>query len=544
MNESFVDEIIETCKGLYLYLISTRDLELLDHIHHEIVNLIQSESNHSFGYDVALELDSLLTLLVNIITNIPDRLNDKGVQTFFNDRVDEILHEWRGYINFNELDYTLVVCDQIESFGNYKIFGPEVYEDVLISGRHTLILKNSLSSLHALSKSDYLGPKLIESNEKSNIIYHFDGELNLKFIPLISWDSIDVIIFNSLHDQSRILNEFPFIRRFVSSIYIIDSAAPIHNQYVKIKSKIKCEYYKRIIQALNDYHDLTIIYSKELIDSCLPNAFFVGPGKSGTTSMFNYLKRHTAIFGSKIKEYNFFPALYGTYHYSPLQPLSLKSYIEAFADGVDYQYRIDVSPVYSLDFSISSLCIKLLCPHAKIVITLRNPFEVFYSGYKMMVREKRENRSFLDAAVSNQKLIPFLSHKLYHNSQKGLRAEFVLQYFKLFSTTPPLVIIYDDFLVDNKNTLNQIQDYLGLKKEDIHDGVMYHINPENADSTSHSDDGRMSTYQAKIGESKHKVQWFEQDEYREIYEYLKEIWRDDVIKTSQIIKRDLSAWLS
>ena len=75
----------------------------------------------------------------------------------------------------------------------------------------------------------------------------------------------------------------------------------------------------------------------------------------------------------------------------------LEDYLNIFSNRGSEPVAADVSPSY-LYFPESAFKIKELCPHAKIVMVLRNPVECAFSMYSMLRRDRREPcRSFSDA---------------------------------------------------------------------------------------------------------------------------------------------------
>ena len=139
----------------------------------------------------------------------------------------------------------------------------------------------------------------------------------------------------------------------------------------------------------------------------LPNLFVVGAAKSGTTALYEYFRKHPQVFvPNTVKEANFMafheglPPLRGPGDLNAVAKKSitqLDDYLQIFSDRRSEPVAADVSPAY-LYFPESAFKIKELCPHAKIVMVLRNPVECAFSMYSMLRRDRREPcRSFSDA---------------------------------------------------------------------------------------------------------------------------------------------------
>ncbi len=115
-----------------------------------------------------------------------------------------------------------------------------------------------------------------------------------------------------------------------------------------------------------------------------PNFFIVGAAKSGTTSMWWYLKQHRQVFMPN-DELNKEPAFF-----SDKSSMSLEEYLKLF-EAAEEQHKVigEVSTAYLVDPK-SARRIKEFNPEAKILILLRNPVDRAYALYNWMVQEGYE----------------------------------------------------------------------------------------------------------------------------------------------------------
>jgi len=107
----------------------------------------------------------------------------------------------------------------------------------------------------------------------------------------------------------------------------------------------------------------------------LPTFLIAGVPKSGSTSLYHYLRQHPDIFMPEKKEPNFF------IEDGPIQTLS--EYEALFAD-VTEPVRGEASVGYMND-PMSPERIATLLPEVQILIVLRDPAERAYSHYNMLV---------------------------------------------------------------------------------------------------------------------------------------------------------------
>ncbi|HKZ33967.1 MAG TPA: sulfotransferase [Candidatus Nanoarchaeia archaeon] len=109
-----------------------------------------------------------------------------------------------------------------------------------------------------------------------------------------------------------------------------------------------------------------------------PNLFIVGAGRSGTTTLYEWLKQHPDVFMSEVKGPNFFgeepnPA-FKEFHKNE------KKYLSLFAKAGNKKILGEASHYFWSETAPKE--IKKFNPEAKIIILLRHPMEIAYSYYK------------------------------------------------------------------------------------------------------------------------------------------------------------------
>lgn len=198
-----------------------------------------------------------------------------------------------------------------------------------------------------------------------------------------------------------------------------------------------------------------------------PNFLVIGAGKSGTTSLYEYLNDHPEVFMSQVKETNFF-ALEGEelidsnedpeqMHHYPWSVTEYGAYQELFADVTNEKAVGEVSPMYMYSDK-AALSIKERLPKVKLIAILRQPVDRLYSRYMHLARENRTPTSkFEDALDENS-----IWWKRNDLVQEGFYHSHLNKYFELFPKDQIKIVLYEDFRSEPKQVLKEIYDFIGV----------------------------------------------------------------------------------
>ena len=132
----------------------------------------------------------------------------------------------------------------------------------------------------------------------------------------------------------------------------------------------------------------------------LPNFLVVGAGKSGTTSLYHYLKAHPDVFMSRIKEPGFIVAQFikmpqsgvGDERQSTVGNFS--DYCRLFEDAEGKKAVGEASNDNLYHYERAIPYIKRFFGDIKIIIILRNPVDRAFSAYTYLLRDNREFLTF------------------------------------------------------------------------------------------------------------------------------------------------------
>ncbi|NVK20927.1 MAG: sulfotransferase domain-containing protein [Kangiellaceae bacterium] len=122
-----------------------------------------------------------------------------------------------------------------------------------------------------------------------------------------------------------------------------------------------------------------------------------GESKSGTTSMYNYLKCHKDIATAKSKELRFFlDKSYPAMKENTFDGSNLDEYEEMFSDAEHDRIRLEASPDYM--YCETFLSVAELLPNSKIIIIIRGVLDRIVSWYKFSLQKGllEKNTSFED----------------------------------------------------------------------------------------------------------------------------------------------------
>lgn len=200
----------------------------------------------------------------------------------------------------------------------------------------------------------------------------------------------------------------------------------------------------------------------------LPNFLVVGASKSGTSSLYHYLKQHPDIFLSeKQKEGRFFSQMVNCFD-GPGDTIVEKTItkdVESYKllfEGYNREKAIgDISPEYLYFHEQAIPLIKsTLGNDVKIIMILRNPVDRAFSAYTHFKRDKRESLSFeeaLEKEMERENQHWLWTWKYKHSGFYTKQVKVYLDNFKQVK-----VFLYDDLLNSQPKVLEEICAFIGV----------------------------------------------------------------------------------
>ncbi len=295
----------------------------------------------------------------------------------------------------------------------------------------------------------------------------------------------------------------------------------------------------------------------------LPNFLIVGAGKSGTTSLYYYLKQHPEIFLSDNKEPWFLGIAnnknINLNHLSSSIIFDYDKYIKLFNRSSGYKIIGEASTIYLYLYKNAINNIKKYLPNyyeTKIIIILRNPIDRAYSHYKHYKRNYRENMMFEKIIEFENKEETEVNEKSFdfHYIKQGFYYRQVKSYLENFKNVK--IIIFDEFINNTEKTLIEIFNFLNINNKFI-PSFTKKYNISGAPRNKLLNKLTFGNYKLKKI-IKFILPYYIQDELvRIITKYnlkkinldnntrkkLINIYKKDILKLEKLIEKDLSSWL-
>ncbi len=204
----------------------------------------------------------------------------------------------------------------------------------------------------------------------------------------------------------------------------------------------------------------------------LPDFFIVGHPKSGTTALYEMLKRHPQIFMCEEKEpWYFSPEL--RFRPPPRKPFAipetLDQYLSMFEAAGPQQCAGEASTTYLWSQAAAGL-IADARPDARIIAILREPAGFLRSLHLQFIAAHIETESDFRRAIALEgarckgrhiarhsywpQMLQYADHVRY--------VEQLRRYHAVFPAEQVLVLIYDDFRADNDGTVRTVLRFLGV----------------------------------------------------------------------------------
>ena len=177
-----------------------------------------------------------------------------------------------------------------------------------------------------------------------------------------------------------------------------------------------------------------------------PNFLIAGAAKSGTTSLYAWLKQHKDVFLPDLKEPTYFVD-----HYSPLD---WDGYLSLFQAGADCRMRGEASASYLAAPEAAQRIYNALGP-IKIILLLRDPVQRARSLHRWMVMAGYEWIGDFEQALAEEDKRITDDHFRKHNPEyfwsymyfhSGLYHEQVDRFFRVFGRDRVRVFLFEELV--------------------------------------------------------------------------------------------------
>jgi hypothetical protein len=203
-----------------------------------------------------------------------------------------------------------------------------------------------------------------------------------------------------------------------------------------------------------------------------PNFIIAGVARSGTTSLYHYLKQHPEIGFPKVKEPKYFSSIHLKFpHKGPgdetVDAKVVKDeteYFQLFKDVKDKKVIGEASSDYFYFHQHTIPEIKKMLGDVKIILCFRNPIERTYSAYSNLIRDSRETLSFDEALKVEEERIANNYDWMWAYQKGSFYAEGLAAFRQHFSHVK--VVLLDELEANPLVVLEEVFEFLGVSSYD------------------------------------------------------------------------------
>ncbi len=184
-----------------------------------------------------------------------------------------------------------------------------------------------------------------------------------------------------------------------------------------------------------------------------PNLFIAGAPKSGTTSLYEYLRGHPDVFMSAVKEpFYFSPDVVIGPRQRLHRPDDHDAYMALFEGAKDERWVGEASTSY-LASVVAPRLVHDFEPEARIVAMLQNPVEMLYALHNEGVSHGVEPiEDFEQALTTNASGAIYMQNARY--------GEQIARWFDVFGRDRVHVIVFDEFAADTPASFRRLLEFL------------------------------------------------------------------------------------
>jgi len=208
----------------------------------------------------------------------------------------------------------------------------------------------------------------------------------------------------------------------------------------------------------------------------LPNFIVIGAAKAGTSSLWHYLNQHPEVYMSPVKEPGFFAwegdelDFQGPGDQERRLPINnYEDYCKLF-ENVGNEIAIGEACTDYLYSPKAPKKIRYYIPDAKLIAILRNPVDRAYSQFLGNTKDGYEPlNDFSQALKEEENRINNNWHYRWHYRARGFYYMQLSRYFNEFDPNQIRIYLYEDWVSNPIEILQDIFEFIGITKEFIPD---------------------------------------------------------------------------
>jgi hypothetical protein len=296
----------------------------------------------------------------------------------------------------------------------------------------------------------------------------------------------------------------------------------------------------------------------------LPNFLLVGAQKSGTTSLYHYLKQHPQIFMPSIKEPKFFSAQFldlppkGPGDARNTYTRNYEDYVKLFSSASS-EIAIGEASADNLIYHNNTISlIKHYLGNIKIVILLRNPTDRAFSSFTYLLRDQRETLSFEQGLAIEEERIKNNWYSIWYYKRGGFYYEQVKDYLDNFDNVE--ICLFDDLVSSPNRVLARLFDFLSVDPSfTIASLHRYNVSGIPRRRTLHLFLKEPNVFKTvlkpfvgllisedrkrRLREKLMEINIVKPQMNPETVRYLKDSYKEEILRLQALISRDLTHWL-
>jgi hypothetical protein len=301
--------------------------------------------------------------------------------------------------------------------------------------------------------------------------------------------------------------------------------------------------------------------SADRVRTGIPNFLIIGAPRCGTTTLYRNLMRHPQIFMSPVKEPMFF--IFSGGEKIPSGSL-VKDHVtqwdqyQALFEGSQNAKAIGEASTFYLYNERAAEKISTLLPNVKLIAILRNPVDRAYSHFLInRLRGIEPLRDFTEALAEEKKRMQSGWFMFFHYQMVGFYGEQLARYLARFPQERMLILLFDEFCRNPEGTYRGIFRFLDVsEKVTVPTGARYNISgvPRNRwwhDFLSKPNPAKwlVKKILSQSMQEKMMTRFTVQNITKpaldaDIRRRLTDLYREDMHQTQEMIKMDLSKWLT
>jgi hypothetical protein len=296
-----------------------------------------------------------------------------------------------------------------------------------------------------------------------------------------------------------------------------------------------------------------------------PDLFIIGGAKCGTTSLFDWLSQHPAIFAPLEKEPRYYafaeeaPDFRGPGDRELMRKIitQREAYEALYAKrGPQHQRALDASAVY-LWSEKAPAALARAKPDARLVVLLRQPADRAYSQWLHLTRNGHETHSFAEGLARETQRASMGWSYLWRYRERSHYAPQLNRWLRHFPRAQLQVELFDDLQRDPLGVIQRVLAHAGLDPAPINttqrsnDGLMFR-SPQLARVLSRAGNLKQATRQLLPRESwaERAALWLERLNHQpakptiapDVRRALTASAASDIADVEHLLGRDLSGW--